>query len=152
MNDRRHTILLVEDHDSFALTLETVLSTDPRVEVVDRACDGRAGVELALLHQPDVVLMDIYMPTLDGVAATRELAELLPATAVVILSSSDQPADVERAFDAGAVAFLPKDASLPEIVATVVAASERSEPDLGAGTKTRELRLPARQAMARLCL
>jgi len=98
------------------------------------------------------VLMDIYMPTMDGVAATRELAELLPATAVVILSSSDQPTDVERAFDAGAVAFLPKDASLPEIVATVVAASERSEPDLEVRTKTRELRLPARQTMARLCL
>lgn len=114
------TVLLVEDHDAFALTLATVLATDPRIEIVDRAADGRAGVDLALLHQPDVVLMDIYMPNLDGIDATRELTELLPETAVLILSSTDVEGDVERALAAGASGFLPKDARLPELIDAIV--------------------------------
>lgn len=150
MDDSRPlSILLVEDHDAFALTLATVLGTDPRLEVVDRAADGRAGIDLAVRHQPDVVLMDIYMPNVDGIEATREITGLLPDTVVVVLSSSDADDDVTRALAAGARGFLPKDASLQELVATILEQSARAAEE----RRRRRLRPAWRPRFARrLCL
>lgn len=125
MNSRRHRVLLVEDHESYALTLATVLAAERSVEVVGHASDGRAGVELALAERPDVVLMDVYMPVLDGIEATRELHERLPETAVVVLSSSDLGDDIARAREAGAVAYCLKDAPLEQLLETIAAAAGR---------------------------
>jgi len=126
MNDLRLRVLLVEDHDAYAQTLATLLDADGRLEVVDRAVDGNAGIDLALRHVPDAILMDIHMPNLDGIEATRELGTLLPETPVVILSSSDLPDELRRAREAGAVACLLKDAAVGEIVAAVERAAARS--------------------------
>lgn len=149
MDDSRPlSILIVEDHDAFALTLATVLGTDPRLEIVDRAADGRAGIDLAVRHQPDVVLMDIYMPNLDGIEATREITSLLPETVVVVLSSSDADDDVRRALAAGARSFLPKDASLAQLVAAIL-----EQTALAAAERERRLRPAWRPRFVRkLCL
>lgn len=151
--NRRCRVLLVEDHDAYALTLATILSTSPAIEVVGHAADGRAGVALALAERPDVILMDIYMPELDGIAATAELTQRLPEAAVVVLSSSDLAEDVERARAAGARAYLLKDAGLEELLRTIAAAADAPAPDdEPAACAATPPRQPGRTATLRFCL
>src|SRR4051794_5672024 len=102
-------VLIVEDHDLYAQTLRLLLETNDRIEVVARAADGSKGVELALELRPDVVLMDVAMPVMDGIEATRAIREQLPSTRIVVLSSSPAADDVRHAFEAGAEAYLTKE-------------------------------------------
>ena len=114
MDDRRRAsrvrVLIADDHRLYSDTLQLLLATDDRIDVVGRAADGVEAVELALRFRPDVVLMDVQMPRLDGIAAVLALRPLLPGVRVVMLSSSAAVEDVERARDAGACAYLTKDA------------------------------------------
>jgi DNA-binding NarL/FixJ family response regulator len=120
------TVLLVDDQALVREGMAMVLGREPALRIVGEADDGRAGVQLARLHRPDVVLMDVRMPVLDGIAATREIVAQCPETRVLILTTFDLD---EYAFDglrAGASGFLLKDATSADLVRAVrtVAAGE----------------------------
>ena len=116
-------VLLADDHRLYAQTLTLLLSTDERIEVVGHAEDGDQAVEQALRLVPDVVLMDVNMPHLDGIEASRRLHAELPGTRVVMLTSSAAAEDVERACAEGASAYLTKDADGDAIADEVVRVS-----------------------------
>ena len=124
----RVRVLIADDHRLYSDTLQLLLATDDRIDVVGRAADGVEAVELALRFRPDVVLMDVQMPRLDGIVATLTLRRLLPGVRVVMLSSSAAVEDVECARDAGACAYLTKDADGGAIRAEVVRAGSAHLP------------------------
>lgn len=107
-------VLLVDDDPAFAELIACVLRLEG-VNVVGHALDGAEGVELARALEPDVVLMDVRMPRMDGLEATRQIVESLPGPRVLVVSSSKDPEDVDRAREAGAVGYLPKDRAAAEL-------------------------------------
>ena len=116
-------ILLVDDQSLFREGLRTLLSTQSDLEVVGEAANGADAITTAQTTRPDVVLMDLRMPVLDGVATTRKLREALPATQVIILTTFD---DDELVFDglrAGALGYLLKDTPLDKLVEAIRAAA-----------------------------
>jgi DNA-binding NarL/FixJ family response regulator len=117
-------VLVVDDHDLFRAGLAKLLAFQPDIEVVGQASRGHMGVRLAEELQPDVVLMDLRMPDLDGPEATHAILESHPSARVVALSVSVEEVDVAAAMHAGACGFLVKDAPIDEVVAAVRAAAQ----------------------------
>ena len=113
-------VVVVDDHPVFRRGLRTLLE-DLSVEVVAEADDGAAGVEAALEHRPDVVLMDLQMPGVSGVDATRALTERLPEAKVLVLTMVDEDAAIFAAVQAGALGYLLKGAGQDEIGRTLEA-------------------------------
>ena len=111
-------VVLVDDEPRLRGRLGALLG-DYGIAVVGEAGNGREGVELACRLRPDVVLMDMRMPELDGIEATRQLSELLPSTAVIVLSAYDDPALVGEAQRAGAHAYLVKGCRAGELVEVI---------------------------------
>jgi DNA-binding NarL/FixJ family response regulator len=101
-------VLIADDHALFRDGLRSLLEAHG-VDVVAEARDGREAVELARIHRPDVVLMDLAMPELGGLGATRLMTAELPEVAVVVLTASEDDADLFEAVKSGAQGFLPKD-------------------------------------------
>jgi DNA-binding NarL/FixJ family response regulator len=101
-------VLIADDHALFRDGLRSLLEAHG-IEVVAEARDGQEAVELARIHHPDVVLMDLAMPRLGGLGATRLLTAELPEIAVVVLTASEDDADLFEAVKSGAQGFLPKD-------------------------------------------
>lgn len=101
-------VLVADDQPIFTRMLEAVLASDDRVDVVGHATNGKQVLELAVALSPDVILMDISMPIMDGLEATRRLRELDPSACVLMLTESDLPGDVMRSRKAGATGYLPK--------------------------------------------
>jgi DNA-binding NarL/FixJ family response regulator len=120
---RRSTVILVEDDDLFAATLIASLAADPRVAVLARARNGLEGVALAESLVPDVILMDIEMPVLDGVEATRRILAARPQAKVVIVSGSTYEERALEARDAGAFDYVPKSRIEEDVVAAILAAA-----------------------------
>ncbi|MEK2488144.1 response regulator transcription factor [Kitasatospora purpeofusca] len=112
-------VLLVDDQPLVRRGLSLILSPDPSVEVVGEAEDGEQAVALAHRLRPDVVVMDIRMPVLDGVGATEELSRTLPDCKVLALSTFDMDEYVVAALRAGAHGFLPKDVSPEDLGAAI---------------------------------
>jgi DNA-binding NarL/FixJ family response regulator len=112
-------ILLADDQALVRGGFRMILDAEPDLEVVAEAADGREAVERALETRPDLVLMDIRMPLLDGIEATRQLLAALPATRVLILTTFDLDEYVVEAFRAGASGFLLKTAPPQHLVAAV---------------------------------
>jgi DNA-binding NarL/FixJ family response regulator len=112
-------VLVVDDHLLFAEMLTLALELGGHFEVVGHARNGREAVELAAWSRPDVVVMDLQMPVLDGVAATPRVLAAAPRARVIMVSSSEDPADRVRAREAGAIAFLGKDASTDDLVRAI---------------------------------
>jgi len=112
-------VLIADDHKLFAETLWLTIDADPRLEVVGYAGDGREAVKLAVALDPDVVLMDLDMPLVDGIEATRAICHSLPVR-VAMLTGSPCSEDALRARDAGAAAYLTKGCSAHEVVEAVV--------------------------------
>ena len=108
-------MLIADDHQLFAESLMAVLSEDERVEVVGIARDGREAVELAVRLQPDVILMDLKMPVLGGLDATRQIRELGLSAQVLILTGTDSPFESEDAHAAGATAYVRKEHGVEEL-------------------------------------
>src|ERR671928_510890 len=102
-------VLIADDHRLFAQALEAILDTDERINVAGHARDGREAVELAKRLEPDVVLMDIAMPVMDGFQATRQILKDRPSTSVLMLTGSNSRSDVDRARKAGAAGYVTKD-------------------------------------------
>ena len=117
-------VLVVEDDDSFAEALTELLEADGRLEVAGRARDGREAIERAEALRPDVVLIDIVLPVVDGVEATREIRRRQPTIAVVGITGSEYEERALEVRDAGAVDFVRKGRLDPDLVAIVVAAAD----------------------------
>ena len=122
MTQRRIRVLVVDDQALFREALVALLAVQPGIEVVGEAADGREAVEATGRLRPDVVLMDLRMPVLDGVAATRQLRVDHPSVRVLALTTFDGDAEVFPALRAGAVGYLLKDATTDRLVEAVVAA------------------------------
>ena len=120
-------VLIADDHRLFAETLGLTLEADARLEVVGYARDGREAVKLAITLEPDVVLMDLDMPLVDGIEATSAISRSLPAR-VAILTASPLPEDALRARAAGAEAYLTKGCSAPEVVEAVLELAVSGDP------------------------
>ena len=119
-------VLVVDDEALVRAGLRMVLSSADDLEVVDEAEDGAAAVEAVRRHRPDVVLMDVRMPRMDGITATRSLARVAPDVRVLVLTTFDLDDNVFRALEAGASGFLLKDTPPLELIhaVRVVAAGE----------------------------
>ena len=112
-------ILIVDDDPGFRELLAFVVRVDTGAELVGQACDGDEAVRLAEELEPDLVLMDLLMPKLDGFEATRRIAARVQHAEILVISSTTEPGDVARALEAGAAGFLPKDRAvtkLPELI------------------------------------
>jgi DNA-binding NarL/FixJ family response regulator len=120
-------VALVEDNEVFREALELLLGLRSDLEVVASAEDGTKVIELCREHSPDVVVMDYRLPALDGVQATRALREACPEVAVVCLTASANPHEIDALYGAGAVACLTKDEPLDEIVAAIKKAAGWSD-------------------------
>ena len=112
-------VLLVDDQELFREGLETLLSVHDDIEVVGQACNGREAVEVAARVRPDLVLMDVRMPVLDGVRATRLLVETLPKCRVIVLTTFDDDEYVFDALRAGASGYLLKDVPSARLVEAI---------------------------------
>jgi DNA-binding NarL/FixJ family response regulator len=133
------TILLADDHPIVRDGLRMALLDLPEAEVVGEAVSGTAAVEMAATLQPDVIIMDIHMPELNGVDATRAIVSASPRVAILILTMYDDDASVFAALRAGARGYLLKGADQAEIVGAVAAVA-RGEAIFGPRIATRLLR------------
>jgi two-component system response regulator DesR len=116
-------LVLVEDNQVFREALELLLGLRSDIEVVASVGDGSSAAAAVRAHKPDVVLMDYRLPGLDGVQATRAVREAWPQVAVVCLTASANPREIDALFAAGAVACLSKDQELDEIVDAIRSAA-----------------------------
>lgn len=117
------TLMIVDDHPVVRDGLRGLFATDPRFDVVAEAADGAEAITLAQRLHPAVILMDLRMPGLGGVAAIEALADAGSSSRVVVLTTYDTDADVLPAIEAGAIGFLLKDASRGELHRAVEAAA-----------------------------
>lgn len=116
-------VLLVDDQALFIEGLETLLSVHKDIQVVGVAGNGQEAIELAIKVQPDVALMDVRMPILDGVRATRRLKEALPQCRVIVLTTFDDDEYIFDALRSGAVGYLLKDVGSAQLVEAIRAAA-----------------------------
>lgn len=112
-------VLLVDDQPLFRGALASVIAAQPDFEVVAQASNGHDGIDEALKHRPDVAVLDVDMPVLDGISAAVVILERLPDTRVTMLSVSDSPTGVLRALRGGVQGYLLKDASPDDFVAAL---------------------------------
>jgi len=117
----RLKVLIVDDDDVFAGSLATILSADPNLEVVDRAANGAQGLILAIDQQPDVVVLDVNMPILDGFAVGRLIRMQLPDVRIVIVSGAPEDEHLAAARRAGADVYLRKDCGFDVLEDALVA-------------------------------
>jgi two-component system response regulator DesR len=113
-------VLVVDDHILFAEALMLTLGIDDRIQVVGSASNGVEAVSLAEALRPDVVLMDVHMPTMDGIEATRRLRRVSPGSRVVIVTGSRSPEMALHALAAGAERCLTKDTPAVKLIDTVL--------------------------------
>ena len=112
-------LLVADDHPIVRAGLQGLLSSQPDFELIGEAANGREAVELARIHRPDVALVDLRMPLLDGVGTTREIKRISPQTEVLVLTTYETDADVLRAIEAGAIGYLLKETPRDELFRAV---------------------------------
>jgi two-component system, NarL family, nitrate/nitrite response regulator NarL len=112
-------VLIVDDEPLFMQMLQSLLDVEAGVEVVGEAANGKQAVTLAQRLEPDVIVMDVSMPVMDGLEATREIRERDPQARVLILTGGTNVTDVDKARTAGASTYLTKDRIAAELVAEI---------------------------------
>jgi len=112
-------VLIADDHRLFAEALNAILAAEPGIEVVGRARNGEEAVDQALALKPDVILMDIAMPVVDGVEATKRIRKKQRGARVLMLTGSNSRTDVARARDAGAAAYVTKDRIAAQLIEAI---------------------------------
>lgn len=123
MTADRIRVFVVDDHPMIRTGLAAMIDAEPDFERVGEAADGEEALRLAPAAAPDVVLMDLVMPRLDGIAAIAALRPRLPKTRFVVLTSVVDPAEIDRAIDAGATGYVLKNAASHDLVAVIRAAA-----------------------------
>lgn len=113
------TVLLVDDHPVVREGLRGMIDAEDDLEVVGEAASGAEAVTLAAALRPDVILMDLRMPGVDGVSATGQILDVLPSTRIVVVTTYESDADILRAVEAGAAGYLLKDASRRQLATAV---------------------------------
>lgn len=145
-------VLIVDDQALFREALATLLEVQPEIEVVGEAADGEQAIRLCAELSPDVALMDLRMPVLDGIAATTRLRAEQPGVRVLALTTFDDDADVFAALRAGAVGYLLKDVSSARLVEALVAARRGEsvlQPSVAAKLVAKVAQMPAETARPR---
>ena len=115
----RARVLVVDDHSLLRTGVANIINQEPDLAVVAEAANGRDAVEAFRLHRPDVVLMDLRMPEMEGVEAVRRIREIDPQARVIVLTTYDADEDIARALQAGAKAYILKDIAADALVACV---------------------------------
>ncbi|TDB89445.1 response regulator transcription factor [Actinomadura sp. KC216] len=123
MTDGRLRIIVVDDHTVMRAGVVALLASEPTIDIVGEAGDGREAVELAERLRPDVALLDLRMPVLDGVAATERIVAGGSGTRVLVLTTYDTDADIEHAIEAGAIGYLLKDTTRDQLVEAIHSAA-----------------------------
>ena len=118
-------VVIADDNDHFRSALEAILEGEREISVVGRATDGEEAVRLVADLEPDVVLMDLSMPVLDGFLATQEIQEKSPGTQVLVLTGSPERTDMARAEAVGAAGYVTKDMIASDLVAAIRAVAGR---------------------------
>ena len=118
----RVRVVIADDQRLFAEALEAILSTDERLEIVGKAANGEEAVGLAVALKPDVILMDIAMPKLDGVEAVRLIRAKRPAAVILMLTGSNSHNDIDRSRVSGAAGYVTKDLIASELIQAIVEA------------------------------
>jgi DNA-binding NarL/FixJ family response regulator len=122
---QKYRVLIADDHRMFAEALEAILATDQRLEVAGHAGDGGEAVRLALTLRPDVTLMDIAMPIMDGLQATKQIRKQWPTACVLMLTGSNSRTDVDRAREAGAAGYVTKERIAAELIDAILEIAAR---------------------------
>jgi DNA-binding NarL/FixJ family response regulator len=144
-------VMIVDDHAVVRSGLRSLLETAEDIDVVGAAADGSEAIELVAGAAPDVVLMDLSMPGVDGVEATATITQAYPEVAVVVLTSFSEPSRITAALEAGAIGYQLKDAAPDDLIAAVRAAAAGGAPlDPRAARVLLDRRPPAAQGMAAL--
>ncbi len=117
-------VLIVEDHDMARMGLSVILGSNPKIEIADMCADGQEGVDKALSLCPDVVIMDIGLPTIDGIEATKKIKTTNPKIRVLMYTSREGDDDIFDSFQAGADGYITKGATSEQTVSAVIAVSE----------------------------
>jgi two-component system NarL family response regulator len=112
-------VLVVDDHALFRRGLEIVLQQEPDIEVVGEAGDGAEAVQKAIDTTPDVVLMDVRMPRRSGIEACMAIKDLVPSAKIIMLTISDEEADLYEAIKAGAMGYLLKEISIEDVASAI---------------------------------
>ena len=126
-------VLIVDDHALFRRGLQMVLAQEPDIEVVGEASDGSEAVEKAKTLKPDIVLMDVRMPRRSGIEATGDIRDMLPGAKILMLTISDEEADLYESIKAGASGYLLKEISIEEVadaIRSVMAGQSRISPSM----------------------
>lgn len=149
---KRIRVLLVDDQGLFREALATLLGLHSQLEIVGEAADGEAGVALAQTLRPDVVLMDLRMPGMSGVEATRRLRGLVPEARVLVLTTFEDDDEVLAAIEAGAAGYMLKASpaeKLVEAICTVMRGGSPLEPSVASKVMAELARLSRRQSEER---
>ncbi len=117
--EERIRVLVVDDEHLFVEMVEAMLAADPQIDVVAHAYNGHEAVEHALALDPDVTLMDIAMPRLDGIQAIAQIRASDPEACVLVLTGANNPADIDEARKAGAAGYLTKDRIATELLPAI---------------------------------
>ena len=143
-------VVIADDHPVVRAGLRGMLKPESDIEVVAEAANGREAVSLVGRFEPEVVLMDLQMPELDGVAATKQIRDRHPDTNVLVLTTYDTDADITRAINAGATGYLLKDAPRQDLFRAIRAAA-RGESVLTPAVASRlmnKMRGPAEESLS----
>ena len=127
-------VLVADDHEIVRTGLQSVFAISKEIELVAEASNGLEAIELAVQHEPDVVLLDIRMPKLDGFQVINEIRTVLPETKFIILSTYDNPTYINRASELGAKDYLLKGTSNNEIIKKITNGKQTGGKNLGGDT------------------